>query len=309
MRSIFARAFSAILVLCIAMPLWSQVQGSQPGQSTDRRGDETPAPIQGFNAYENFRGMVNSTGVLLKLDSTIGYDFNQYIGVFAGVPLYFANDVSTVAGQPSTNEAGAGDVYFGIEAYVPGRIVNYSTSVTGSAPTGSVSKGFSPGQPTIDWSNRFRHRFGNFAPFVVAGLANTVPDSEIITRDFTSLGAVSHFEEGAEYDLTKRVYLGGSAYQIVPFGNQQVFSVFGGVVPRDDNNKGPAAQPPPGNSGQPSASGNDLTQEHGFDAWIGFEPSRIVRLELGFSRSVTFAVNSFSFNVGLNVGRLLHLQH
>jgi hypothetical protein len=29
-----------------------------------------------------------------------------------------------------------------------------------------------------------------------------------------------------------------------------------------------------------------------------------VRLEAGYSRSLTFALNRFSFNVGLNVGRL-----
>src|SRR5262249_8086001 len=209
-----------------------------------------------------------------------------------------------------------------------------TSSITVSAPTGSVSKGFSPGQATWDWNNRFRRRFGMLAPFVAAGIGNTVPDSELGVRNFISVGDVAHFEEGTDLDLTKHFYIGGSAYQVVPFGEQKVFNRFEAVSPRDGNNgpggggnggpgnggpdgngnRGPGDRdggpapgaPPPGNTGQPSATGNDLTQEHGYDAWIGFEPNRVMRLEFGYARSVTFNLNSFSFNVGFNVGRLFH---
>ena len=53
--------------------------------------------MKGLNEYENFRGMVNSSGSLFKLDSTLGYDFNRYLGVFAGVPLYFAKERPVVS--------------------------------------------------------------------------------------------------------------------------------------------------------------------------------------------------------------------
>jgi hypothetical protein len=312
MQSGLVRALVFIAALGIGSPAFCQNPGnSSLGENTDRQADQSQSQIKGFNEYENFRGMVNSSGSLLKLDSTLGYDFNRYLGIFAGVPLYFANDSSGTPGQTRVHDAGAGDTYLGVEAYAPNGIVNYSTTLTVSAPTGSVSKGFSPGTPTIDWNNRVRLRFGRLTPFVAAGLGNTVPDSELVTRNFISLGRVAHFEEGAEFQVVHRVYLGGSAYQIVPFGNQQVFNRFGAAVPRDGkaHEGGPApAQPPPGNTGEPSASGNDLTREHGLDAWVGFEPTRVLRLELGYSRSVTFALNSLSFNVGLNVGKLLRTQ-
>jgi hypothetical protein len=252
--------------------------------------------------------MVNHSGTLLKLDSTVGYDFNRNFGVFTGVPLYFASDSSNTPGQTRLHDAGAGDLYFGADAYAPNRYVDYSSTLTISAPTGNVSKGFSPGKPTIDWNNRFRHRIGRLKPFVAAGVGNTVPDSDLVTRNFISLGKVSHFEEGVEFEIAPPVYIGGSAYQIVPFGNQQVFNRFASAAPRDDHggngNAAPALPPIAGTS----TSGNDLTREHGFDAWFGFEPTRIVRVELGYSRSVTFALNSFSFNLGLNVGKLFRSQ-
>lgn len=333
MKKNLARLFLIMLACSLTLPSPAQTtRHANDDQSSDQTDDQTqetqPSSLKGFNAYEHFRGMVNSSGALLKLDSTVGYDFNDHFGVFTGVPLYFAIDNSNTPGQTNLHSAGAGDVYFGAETYMPSRIVNLTSSITISAPTGSVSKGFSPGQATWDWNNRFRRRFGRFAPFVAAGIGNTVPDSELVVRNFISIGDVAHFEEGADFDLTRHVYVGGSAYQVVPFGEQKVFNRFQTAVPRDgngaggggnsgpgnggpddngDHNGGPApGAPPPGNSGQPSATGNDLTQEHGFDAWIGFEPTRVLRLELGYTRSVTFNLNSFSFNVGFNLGRLFH---
>src|SRR5262249_21758701 len=146
--------------------------------------------------------------------------------------LYFAIDNSNTPGQTNLNSFGAGDVYFGLEGYVPSPIVNLTSSITVSAPTGSVSKGFSPGEATWDWNNRFRRRFGRLVPFATAGIGNTVPDSELVVRNFISVGNVAHFEEGTDFDLTRHVYVGGSAYQVVPFGEQKVFNRFQAAVPR-----------------------------------------------------------------------------
>jgi len=341
MKNNLVRVFLVLLAFSLTLPVLGQStrhandEQTSDNQTDDQTQEAPPSPLQGFNAYENFRGMVNSSGALLKLDSTVGYDFNSHVGVFTGVPLYFAIDNSSTPGQTDLHSFGAGDVYFGLEGYLPSQIVNLTSSITVSAPTGSVSKGFSPGQATWDWNNRFRRRFGRFAPFVAAGIGNTVPDSELVVRNFISIGDVAHFEEGADFDLTRHVYVGGSAYQVVPFGEQKVFNRFQAVTPRDGNgsgsggsgnggpgpgnggpddngNQGPGDRdggpapgaPPPGSAGQPSATGNDLTQEHGFDAWIGFEPTRVLRLEMGYTRSVTFNLNSFSFNLGFNLGRL-----
>ncbi|HEY7401978.1 MAG TPA: hypothetical protein VIB39_00520 [Candidatus Angelobacter sp.] len=330
MKNNLARALLGLVVCCFTLAALGQSSRQSNDEQTmdeqrqTNQAPEAPSAIKGFNAYEVFRGMVNSSGALLKLDSSVGYDFNSHVGVFTGVPIYFAHDASNTPGQTDFDSVGAGDVYFGLETYVPSQIVNLTSTVIVSAPTGSVSKGFSPGQATVDWNNRFRRRFGRLAPFVSAGIGNTVPDSDLIIRNFISVGNVAHFEEGTDLDLTRHVYVGGSAYQIVPFGEQKVFNRFETASPRDgsggsgkggpgnsgpggggDHDGGPApGAPPPGDAGQPSATGNDLTQEHGFSAWLGFEPTRVLRLELGYSRSVTFNLNSFSFNVGFNVGRL-----
>jgi len=121
-----------------------------------------------------------------------------------------------------------------------------------------------------------------------------VPDTAFLARPFTSLGAVSHVEEGAEFQLVKRFYAGGSGYQIVPFGSQKVFSKISG--------KGKGKNPFDNNA---VSTGNDLTRENGFNTWVAFEPTSIVRLELGYTRSMTFDLSSFAFNLRMNVGKML----
>lgn len=244
---------------------------------------------QGFNEYETFRGLVTTSGSLLKLDSSLGYDFNRNFGIFVGMPLYFSSNFeSNTAG--SMREAGMGDAYVGAELYTFSRVVRYSTSFTVGLPTGSVAKGFSPDKVTADWTNHFRHSFGPLTPSFSVGVGNAVgigvgalPTSEVVDRSLTSTGTFVHMEEGAEFDLTRRTYLGAAGYQILPFGKQGL---------ADDGNPG-------------ETTANSILRENGIDAWFGFEPTRVLRTEFGFSRSATFALNSFSFKMVFNVGRML----
>jgi hypothetical protein len=259
---------------------------------------------KGFTEIESIQGTLGSQEKLVKLDSTVGYDFNKHFGVFTGLPIYFASISSTTTGTTTTSSsgssAGLGNFYLGLAFRAPNPALNYASTITAGAPTGSTRKGFSTGRGTIDWSNHFDRSFGRLTPYLDAGLANTVPDSVRVVRPFTSLGAVGHFEEGAEFELVHHFAVGGSGYEITPFGNQKVFSKL-------------VRQGQSGTSGKShgvfdttfSASGNGLTRENGMSTWVAFDPNSFVRAELGYTRSTTFDINSFTFNLGVNVGKLL----
>jgi hypothetical protein len=256
---------------------------------------------KGITGFESFQGTINSDSRVYKIDSNLGWDFNKHFGVFAGVPVYFASVPSnttttgtTTTTTPSSTNSGLGNVYLGFVMRAPNPTLDYASAVTVSAPTGSTANGFSTGRAGVDWTNRFEHSFERLTPFFEGGLSNTVPDSAFFTRPFTSLGAISHLEEGAEYQLVKHFYAGGSGYQIVPFGSQKVFSKISG--------KGKGKNP---FDNATVSTGNDLTRENGFNTWVAIEPSSVVRLELGYTRSMTFDLSSFAFNLRMNVGKLL----
>jgi hypothetical protein len=274
---------------------------------------QTATPEKGFTAIEAFQGEVNSTEKTLKLDSNIGYDFNKHFGVFAGVPFYFTSTPSTSATTTTTattggTVSGIGNAYLGFALRAPNPKLNYASVVTAGAPTGDTSKGLSSGRATVDWSNHFDRSFNRLTPFFDAGLANTVPDTMLQTRAFTSLGAVSHLQEGAEFELAHHFSAGGAAYQIFPFGTQKVFSKVTSSGPGPG--AGTATASGKGGHGafqdQFLTTGTGLTRENGVNTWVALEPSNhFWRAELGFSRSMTFDLNSFIFNLGLNIGKMV----
>ena len=255
---------------------------------------------KGFTEFETIQGTFNSDSRLMKFDSTLGWDFNKHFGVFGGVPLYFTSTPAstTITGgatttTPASSHNGMGNAYLGMAFHASNPAIDYSGVITAYAPTGSTADGLSTGRAAVDFSNRFAHSFKKLTPFVEAGGSNTVPDSTFTTRPFTSLGAIAHLEEGADYQVIRRIYAGASGYQIVPFGNQKIFSRVNG-----GKGKNPF-------DGAAEASGSGLTRENGFNAWVGFEPSRFWRAEIGFTRSTTFDLNSLAFNLRFNVGRML----
>lgn len=290
MRALSFRTFFIALMLFAGKPMFSQADlGIQ----------------KGFTEFETFQGTLNSDSRLFKIDSTVGWDFNKNFGIYGGVPFYIASVPGTAAtattpATSSTSTNGIGNAYVGLALRAPNTTLGYTGALTVSAPTGSTSTGLSTGRAGVDFTNHFDHSFSRFTPFVEAGASNTVPDSAFFTRPFTSLGAVTHFEEGADYELVKHVFVGASGYEIVPFGNQKIFSKLVGKGGTGGKGKG-------GNSFDNNAvtSGADLTRENGFNGWVAFEPTQLWRVEAGFTRSATFNLNSFAFNLRFNVGKML----
>jgi hypothetical protein len=284
-----SRVFAVVLLsLATFLNTTSSAQNASSGTAVSSRNDSTQEDLfHGFNGYASLSGLVTRSGSLFKLDSSVGYDFNRNFGVFAGAPVYLNNGFDGSSSAGSVHVAGLGDAYIGAELYAFPKLLSYSTSVTVGLPTGNVAKGFSPGIVTADWSNRFRRSFGKLTPQFDVGIANTLgiavgslPSSGLIDGSLAATGAFVHMEEGAEFDLTPRIYVGAEGYHILPFGSAVSTS-------------GDAA----------------IVQENGLDTWVGFLPNRLFATEIGYSRSVTFALNSMSFRLGVNVGRLLHRDH
>src|SRR5262249_28125881 len=141
-----------------------------------------------------------------------------------GVPFYFVNLSSRAASTSGGTMSGIGNAFVGLRAGISNEVVNYSSTVELTAPTGDKSRGFSTGRVTADWTNRFSRKFSSVTPFGSAGIANTVSDTAFFIRPFTSLGLVAHFEGGATYDISHRSWLGASAYAVRGSGQQRIIS-------------------------------------------------------------------------------------
>ncbi len=289
----------ACTILCAMLLL--TLGGNLTAQSSDKSRDEE----KGFTFYEQFEGSSNTLGQVMRLDTSAGYNFNRFWGVDVGVPVYLVHASGTSSGAPRNSNNGIGDAYVDLRLTFDNPLVNFASTLTGMAPTGDTTKGFSTGRATYDWNNHFDRAFSGIRPFVNAGLANTISDTHFFARPFTSLGNVSHFEGGATYRILPFIKVGASAYDILPYGQQKIFSR---LIARQMSGSGTSGTMRRRAGAFENASetiGNaDIARDNGFSAWVDASPIPYLDLEVGYDRSVHYDLNTVSFGVGINVGSL-----
>ena len=265
------------------------------------QGAESDDSSRGFTFYERFQGSVNTLGAVNQLDTSLGYNFNSHFGVDAGIPVYFVRpSISTMSTTGTSASNGIGNVYGQVRLTFANPILNYASTVTGTAPTGDKATGFSTGHATVDWSNSFDHGFSSLTPFATIGLANSVSDTMFFVRPYTTYGLVTHVEGGARYRLTRILSVGASLYDIVPSGQQAVISRIvkanQGTVTSSRKNHGAFE------TANVTTGSSDIAKDHGFSTWVQVQPVKTLSFYGGYSRSTQYSLNSVFYGVSLNLG-------
>ena len=261
----------------------------------------------GFLLNERIQGSASTLGLITKFDTSAGYQFNRYLAVEGGLPVYVVNPSSSFTQATGTQAgAGIGNAYADFRLSLENPLVNYTSLVTVAAPTGDKSRGFSTGHVTYDWSNLFDRSFGRVTPFVNLGIANTITDTPFFVRPFTSFGFVTHVEGGASYKLVRHISVGASAYAIEPSGQQTVVSK---LIPGKSQNPGG------GNGGRrhhgvfetagTTVGDASIARDNGFSAWLSARPSRYATFLIGYSRSFEYALDSVFFGLNLNLSPVI----
>ncbi len=265
--------------------------------------DPAAYDAKGWTLFENLEGSSNSLGQVTRLDTSVGYTFNRYFGVDVGVPFYFVHASSSTNGMRSAN--GLGDVYLDLNLTLRNPVLNYASTLRGTAPTGDTSSGLSTGRATYDWTNHFDHSFARLTPFADLGIANTVSDTSFFVRPFTTLGTVGHFDAGARLKLARFLSVGALAYDVLPTGQQKIFSKLirrqSGIMPP----AGPASHGRVFTTAAETVGGSDLARDNGFSAGLDLAPASFLDLGAGYTRSVHFRLDTFWYGVRLNVGALV----
>jgi hypothetical protein len=187
----------------------------------------------------------------------------------------------------------------------PGEAVNYGSTIHLTAPTGDTKKGFSTGHAAWNCSNHFEHGWGNFTPYLDAGVGNTIVDTRFFHRPFITFGYNAQFEGGVEFDAG-RLSLTGSAYDVAPWGPQTVISrVFRCCAGAKCAANGKSTNRRGFMLASVQAGAADLVRDNGLNAGIDFKPLSRLDLEFDYSRSVPLQLNSFSFGIGVDLTWLL----
>lgn len=269
----------------------------------------------GWTSTMSFEGSLDSSEHVLNLNSSVGYNFNKHFGADFGVPLSFVSSspaatTGTTAGKggnantasSSNSSNGIGNVFTDLRFAAKGSAVNYTSTLTASAPTGSTKHGISTGRPNYGWNNHLEHDFDWLTPFIEAGFSNGLTDTRYFHRPFTSLGFISQFNGGTTVDLGHNVSVGGSLYDVLPAGQQKLFSKLVG--------KGSTQAAGSGSHGRgwetsaETIGTSSLTRDNGGSVWLECTPGAF-DLQGGYTRSVHYALNTVTFSIGVNLGKLM----
>lgn len=262
----------------------------------------------GWTSAVNFEGSANSQERVLDLGSNVGYNFGEHWGADMGVPLSFVSSSSTATtGTTSTKTSSSlnslGNVYMDVKYKTTGDFANYNSTLTATAPTGSTTKGVSTGRPNVGWNNHAEHDFDRLTPFVELGLSNGLTDTKFFHRPFTTLGFVSQFTGGSKIDLGGNFSVGGSLYDVLPAGQQKMFSKL--VAKKSTTTAGSGKNGRTYEVAAESTGDASLTHDNGGSAWIEFSPGKIFDFQIGYTHSVHFALNTVAFDLGINLGKLM----
>jgi len=288
------------LVLCPAM----FAQSPNPAASGSANKD-TGGFSPGWTLGTRFEGSYSSDGGVYDLGSALGYNFSHHFGIDAGVPLYFVSTPSSTSNPGAVSGIGVGSFFTDLRWNYPNKSLNYGSAIHLTAPTGDKKKGFSIGHATWNESNHFDHAFGDFSPFLDAGVGNTIMDTRFFHRPFATFGYNAQFNAGLEYDPGKFSF-SVAAYDVAPWGNQTVVSrVFRCGSAAKCSGSGTSSNRTGFTSSSVTSGGAALVRDNGYNAGIDYKPVGYLDLEFDFSRSVPLHLNSYSLGIGVDLSWLL----
>ena len=300
-RTLLLGAFF-LFVTCAASFGQSPIPAAS-GVAKENPGGYTP----GVTLGTRFEGSYSGDGGVYDWGTALGYNFSRHFGVDAGVPFYFVSTPTSVKNNNSgaVSGVGVGSFFTDLRWTYPNKSLNYSSAIHLTAPTGDTKKGFSVGHATWNETNHFDHAFGDFTPFIDAGVGNTVLDTRFFHRPFATFGYNAQFNGGLEYDPGKFSFA-AAAYDVAPWGNQTVISrVFRCGAAAKCNAGGSTHNRHNFASSSVSTGGADLVRDNGYNASIDYKPVGYIDLEFDYSRSVPLQLNSYSFGIGVDLSWVL----
>jgi hypothetical protein len=305
---------------------------------------------RGPTASELFSASSTSVSGMMMFDTAVGWNFSKNFGFDAGVPYLFDTRPGVFAstsgrigyvnypyvgctyffgcyvGIETSSRMWAGelgDVYADVHYTRPYHRYNFATVLTGDAPTASFRKGLTTGRAQFDWFNHIDTDLHGFTPFLNIGLANGRMDQHFLPRPFNTdlpfrtLGYMADFEGGVEYKFWRHFTFGGSAWDVLPWGTQKIYS---NIVWQTPTLYVPTAAPTgPGSFGYVAGDPNhgrywnsafettgpaSIARDNGYSATLAVSVFKNVDVQVAYNYSQRYQLDGVVLTVGFNANSL-----
>ncbi len=287
------------LLLLPALPLSAQTPGENPPAAQSSVSQPPLLDLQGipdvpglddfqhgWNAGVTISAVHSSlTGWATLATPAVGYSFNDTFSIDAEIPIYFFRLADTLSTHPKPNaelvprRGEFGDIVFGLHANFVPRLFQYQLTGAFTAPSGDEKYGLTTGRVTFDISNLFQRTYGRFTPIVeMGGGDSTTLVNRTVTKNYTSLGPLAHFQLGVSVDLFRNIAFESDAYEQLPIGDQKIY--------------GPSRH---GNA--TVVTGYNVTEDNGFTNSLDIPLNRNITLSGYYSRSLRIHTDTAAIGI------------
>ena len=216
------------------IPSESQTSTSQPRPPEVLSVPEVPSQsttLHGWNAGLTVSGIHDSvTGWATLASPAVGYSFNDVFSIDATIPIYLYRLAESRSTRPKPDARlvsqviEPGDVVLGFHAQFIPRRFQYQLTGLVTAPSGDEAYGLTSGRVTFDINNHFERTFGRLTPNLeIGGGDSTTLVNRTVTKNYTSLGPLAHFQVGLGFDLFHGMSFESDAYEQLPIGDQKIY--------------------------------------------------------------------------------------
>lgn len=277
-----------VVIFVLWIPIWSSAQDS----SEQKPQAEATANTTGPTAFAQAVGMRSNLGTVYNEGIGVGYNITEHIGGDVGASLYtIQSPFSIVTNHDWRWTTLVGDPFIDLRYTTKFHGLDATSVLTGTIPISSEDRVFGTGRFGGDWFNHVTTHFAGLTPFVNFGGANETMDRYIfprpynIARPYQVFGYNTNFEAGADFKVFKDYMVGASAYALVPFGKQKIFSR---LVSPDSAIAGDANHNRYWNNAFETVGNAKIARDNGYSGWVEFTPIKNLKVQAGYTYSVHY---------------------
>lgn len=308
----------ALVLAVLSISQWTRSQTASPqqaaAQSTTAAQSSTeaqPSPPRVI-AFAEFQSSYSSLGIVGTVDIDAGFVFNDHISADIGLPLILTRSpFSPVIDRKYYWSGAMGEPYLDIRYTRKVHEADFTSILTGTIPASNQDRIFTTGRFGVDWFNHIEEKMGRFTPFLNVAASNGAVSRYIIPRPFTearpfqSLGFLSDYEAGSDFRVIHGVSIGASAYAALPAGPQKIFSRF--LLPFSalgDRTDGSVNHHRYFDQTFETVGHSSISRDNGYSGWLDVARFQPFDLQLGYTHSVHFALDTYTVNLKFD-GRAL----
>jgi len=201
-------------------------------ETSSNTDDARHTEAHGWNGGITVAGVHDAeTGWATMATPAIGYSFNEVFSADLSLPIYMYRLAESNSAKPKPNarlvnqRGEVGDTILTLHAQLLPKHFDFEATGAVAFPSGDEAYGLTSGRVTFDESNHFEHTFQRVTPSLEVGMgdSSTLANRQI-TKNYTSLGPLAHFEIGFAFPLFHGASFETDTFEDLPVGDQKIYT-------------------------------------------------------------------------------------